>query len=420
VLRPFLILPARRFLRRRIPVAMITGTKGKTTTTRMLAHILTEAGHVVGYTSTDGIIIGGELVTERDSSGYVGAARVMKNPSITVAVLETARGDLLRNGLYLDRCDVAALLNVGREQIGMDGIDSVEQMARLKRRVIDTARTVVLNADDPSCRGLLNEFPSRRTILFSSEAPGQTVREHLARGGVAFCQDETAEREGSEIVRLEGSQRRTVLAVTELRSSWGGVVRHNIANAMAAAALAEGLGVPPPFVSSGLASFENSLVHSSGRFNVFEGMPFLLIIDEAMSPPAAEALVESVRRIDSAGQRLCILTATGNRPPWHFSEFAMILAGAFDQFVCYELDRYRRGRAPGAIAEALRSGLLEAGVAPERIEVAVDLDTAVQIALRRLEPGDLLVVLGAFKRSELRELVASFHSALPAIEPGGP
>jgi len=399
---------------------MITGTKGKTTTTRMLAHILTQAGQVVGYTSTDGIVIDGELVTERDSSGYVGAARVMKCPSITAAVLETARGDLLRNGLYLDRCDVAALLNVGREQIGMDGIDTVDQMTQLKRRVIDTARTVVLNADDPSSRGLINEFPSRRTILFSFESQGETVREHVARGGVAFSHAESVGREGSEIVRIEGSQRRTVLAVTDLPSSWGGVVRHNIANAMAAAALAEGLGVPPDFVSSGLASFENSIEQSNGRFNVFGGMPFLLIIDEAMSPPAAVALVESVGRIDADGQRFCIVTAVGNRPPWHFSELAMNLAGAFDQFVCYELDRFRRGRAPGEIADALRSGLLNAGVATERVVVAGDLDTAVQIALRRLEPGDLLVVLGAFGRSELRELVASFHSAMPAIEPGTP
>jgi UDP-N-acetylmuramyl tripeptide synthase len=144
-LRRSIILPFRRAWLRRIPTAFVTGTKGKTTTTRMLAHILAEAGHTVGVASTDGITIGAERVGEDDSAGYAGAARVLNDPSISAAVLETARGSLLQLGLYIDRCDVAALLNIGREQVGIDGIDTLEQMTKLKRKVIDAARkTVVL------------------------------------------------------------------------------------------------------------------------------------------------------------------------------------------------------------------------------------------------------------------------------------
>ena len=122
VLRPYLIVPARRIFGRRIPTAMITGTKGKTTTTRMLAHILSKAGHRVGFASTDGVVINGNYINRDDDAGYYGAHIVLTDRSITAAVLETARGGLLKWGLYIDRCNVAALLNVGREQIGIDGI----------------------------------------------------------------------------------------------------------------------------------------------------------------------------------------------------------------------------------------------------------------------------------------------------------
>jgi cyanophycin synthetase len=197
-----LLLPLRRLSRRSIPTAFITGTKGKTTTTRMLANILREAGHAVGFTSTDGVAIRAEFVSEKVSAGYGAAARVLNDRSVTAAVLELARGDLLKRGLYLDRCDVAALLNVGREQVGIDGIDTLEQMASLKRKVVDAARkTVVLNADDRLCRGLIGEFPVERTTLFSFSPRSKAVKEHLKRGGVAYCLDDGG---AEEIVRWQG------------------------------------------------------------------------------------------------------------------------------------------------------------------------------------------------------------------------
>lgn len=381
---------------------MITGTTGKTTTVRMLAHVLAESGHLVGYTCTGGVVIAGETVSESDSSGYYGAARVMKNPRVTAAVLETARGDLLRNGIYLDRCEVAALLNVGRGQIGIDGVDTVEEMTAVKRRVVDAARkAVVLNADDSSCRGLIDQFPPSSTKLFTLEASSATIEDHLRRGGAAFCYETTPE---PRIVRRRTAVVEPVVSIARLPSSLNGMLRHNIANAMAAAALADGLGLSLEAIGSGLSSFDTSIDRSPGRFNVIRTDPAFVVVDSASSPPAAKALVESVTGLAIQGRRLCTLTTAGNRAAWHYDEFTEILASTFDYFVCYESDRYRRGRAPGEIAELLRSGLVRAGADARAIAIAEDAFSALDLLLAEASPGDLAVVLGYYTRHELLEV----------------
>ena len=420
--RPLPTLRASWPFRRRILVALITGTKGKTTTTWMLAHILGHAGHIVGSASTDGIVIGGKRIRKGDSAGYAHAERVLKDTAITAAVLETARGGLLRKGLYLDRCDVAALLNVGREQIGMDGIETLGQMAGVKRKVIDAARkTVVLNADDPLCCDLIGNFPAKRTTVFSLDSRSGVVKQHLANGGVAFWLDE---REEPRIVRLAGSTSRTVVTIANLPAAWGGVLRHNIANAMAAAALADGMGIAPERAGAALASFQLSVEQSPGRFNIVSEHPYLVIVDHAINPPAVRALVGSLRNLETDGRRLCAITSAGNRPGWHFAEIGQHLAQGFEQFVCYDNARFRRGRAPGEVAALLRSGLREAGVNAQCIDVAADCDDAVRRLLQLARPGDLVMILGAFNRAEALQMRARFAglkaSSAPRFRPRGP
>jgi cyanophycin synthetase len=168
----------------RIPTALITGSNGKTTTARMLDHILREEGHVVGTATTDGVTIDGETVAEGDVAGPSGASIVLRDPTVSAAVLETARGGILKRGIYLDRCEVSALLNVQQEQVGIDGIETLDDMARLKRKVIETARRAfVLNAQDPLCMAISRSLPVARTILFSLEASAEDALAHLRAGG---------------------------------------------------------------------------------------------------------------------------------------------------------------------------------------------------------------------------------------------
>ncbi|HET9273319.1 MAG TPA: Mur ligase family protein [Methyloceanibacter sp.] len=388
-----------------IPIAMITGTNGKTTTTRMLAHILTQGGFVVGFTSTDGIVIAGHTVCTEDSSGYEGARRVLHDPSVTAAVLKTARGDLLRYGLYTDRCDVAVLLNVRREHIGIDGVDTLEQMAEVKRCVVEAARkAVVLNADDPLCRQLIDNFPSRRTTLFTFERTNPAVKKHLRQGGKVFCVD----GERTRIVSLEGDRAHPLVAVAGLPASWGGVLHYNIANAMAAAALADGLGIAEGVTRAALESFDISVEQSLGRFNILMRDPFLLIADRAISPPAAEAFVQCLAGLDVRGSRLCFCTTAGNRPDRHFREMGAWLAKGFDRFVCYDVPLFRRGRGPGEITFLLKSALVQHGVKADSVAVAPDFQTALACMTAQPRRGDLVVALGAFSRADIEALRAKF------------
>jgi cyanophycin synthetase len=389
---------------------MITGTKGKTTVTHMLSHILTNAGSIVGRATTDGVTIGGKPVKEFDAAGYRGHALVFKDQSVTAAVLETARGGLLYLGMYVDRCDVAALLNVGREQIGIEGIDTVEQMAQHKRQVIDAARdTVVLNADDPHCARLIREYPVDRVTLFSLDPEARPLKDHLEAGGKTFCLDERGE---PQIVRVQGSLVQTVASIADLPSTWGGILRYNIANAMAAAALADGLGISTHAIADGLQTFENTIEQSPGRFNIIEGYPFLLILDQAIHPPSAEALAACLTSIHVDGQRRCAITYIGNRPESLFCELTRAFAQSFDRFICYEEKKVRRGRAPGEIAELLKSQFISNGVNPDAIEVVSDYKDALKTLSANAEPGDLVVVLGGPERSSIPMVREAFASHL--------
>ena len=393
----------RRFFGRRIPLAMITGTKGKTTTIRMLAHILTTVGHRVGFTCTDGVVIAGEYLRHGDSAGYHDARTVLRHKNITAAILEVARGGLLKTGPYMDRCDVAALLNVGREQIGMDGVDTVEQMAAVKQRVIHAAKgAVVLNADDEQCVRLIGDYPARQVMLFSLVEDNAVVKKHVETGGIAF--QRRASLAEDCIVRCEGDSVESLIPVAQLPSCRNGLFPQNIANAMAAAALAEGLAIPQKDIQRGLGTFENSIEQSPGKLNFIDGYSQTILIDNAAQPPACEMLTESLEKLSVPGKRVCMVYTVGNRPDWHYVEMTAALAPHFDHFICYELECCRRGRAPGEISNLLAAGLMKAGV----LQCNIDLEQGYEEATRKLSQiagrGDLLVIL-----------MASIHQYLPVF-----
>lgn len=411
--RQIFVMPIRRARRRDIPVALITGSKGKTTTSLMLAHILTCARYKVGVTTTDGVTVNGKVILKQDSAGYKQHRLVLRDPSINAAVLETARGGLQMRGLYIDVCNVAALLNVGREHLETDGIDTVEQMAELKRKVIDAAQDrIVLNADDRLCQAMIVKYPIDKTVVFSLDRMSDAVAHHLEAGGTAFCLDDNNH---GNIVRICGDQEQQhIVSVESLPSANGGLLRHNIANAMAAAALAEGMGVDHQTIASALQTFGASPDQLPGRFNMINGFPFELILDRASGPLAAHELVQSIRRMQIKGRKLCMFTASGNRSSDHYEEFCSVLAKEFDHFVIYEEKKYRRKRRNGEIAQLLMDGLVKNDVRSEGIEISENFDQALDRIVRLAEPRDFVMILGCENRreDEIRNLVES-HSAAP-------
>jgi UDP-N-acetylmuramyl tripeptide synthase len=391
----------------RIPIALVTGTNGKTTTTRMVDHILRAQGHIVGSATTDGVTINGEAIVDGDSAGVTGASIVLSEPTVSAAVLETARGGLLRRGIYVDRCDVAALLNIDREQIEMDGVDTLSDMAQLKRKVLDTAReAVVLNAEDAYCLQISREFPIDRTILFSFDSSNPEVESHIAKGGTAVTLAHSASGEAIVVRQREGEI--PVLLVDSIPATCGGIVRFNVANALAAVALAYGMKVPVETIAVGLSAFNLSLVHSPGRFNLIDRFPLRVLFDFANNPPALAATVDSIDRLTCGGRRICAFTSPGNRPDHQIEDCGRVVSGHFDYYICFERSDWRRGRAENEIARRLEQALLTAGIRADQIASAPTQQRAFEIAAKLVNSDDLLVILGTDVRKSIGDLRSAF------------
>jgi cyanophycin synthetase len=392
----------------RIPTAMVTGTYGKTTVALMLASILTSAGHTVGAATTESIRIGTEEIALGDYAATDGASVVMRDATVTAAVLETARGGLIKRGIYLDHCDVAALLNVDREQIGIDGIETLDEMAALKRKVLDTARkAVVLNADDARCLALAPEFiSSLRTFLFSRDAQSSALRDHRARGGDVLYID----RSGGEetIVSASGSDAVSLIKTSEIPVTNGGVFWQHASNAMAAAGLALGLGIGLDTIRSGLRRYGKEYAAAYCRLHIIDEFPVRILFDHAASGPGITATLTSIASMKISGRRLCAVTVAGNRPQWSSEEVAAAITGHFQRYVVYELPRYRRGRKPGDIASGLTCALLAAGVDQSLITVVEENAQAAQLIAREAKPEDFVVVFGSDSRHTIDYYRAAF------------
>ena len=401
----------------RIPIALVTGSNGKTTTTRMLDHILRAQGHIVGSATTDGVTINGETIVDGDLAGVSGASLVLSDTTVSAAVLETARGGLLKRGIFVDVCDVAALLNVDREQIQMDGVETAADMAQLKRKVLETARgTVVLNAEDAYCLQISREFPVDRTILFSFDPSNPDVQNHTVKGGIAVTVVRLA---GETIVIRRGGGEIPVMRVDSIPATRGGIVRFNVANALAAVALAYGMKVPVETIAAGLSVFNLSLEHSPGRFNLVDGFPLRVLFDFANNPPALVATINSIDRLTCAGRRICAFTSPGNRPDHQIEDCGRVVSGHFNYYICFERSDWRRGRAESEIVRRLEHGLLTAGVREDQIASAFTQERALEIAAKVANSDDLLVVLGTDVKKSIGDLRSAFDRAAVAIPAKG-
>ena len=376
----------------RIPVASITGTNGKTTTSRMLAHILKTAGHTVGMTSTDGVYIDGRLSVKGDMTGPASAHIVLRDPTVDVAVMETARGGLLREGLGYRRCDVSACLNVASDHLGLKGIDTLEQLAEVKRIPIEVARdTAVLNADDELCLRMADYTEARHVCYVTMNPAHALVKEHIRAGGRAVVLEQGIN--GDMITLYDNGTHYQLLWTHLIPATIEGKASHNVQNAMFAAALAFSLGKSLEDIRHGLRTFDSTYFQAPGRMNVFDEHPFRVILDYGHNAAAIKSISQLVDRLEPRGRRICVLAAPGDRRDEDIRAIATEAAGHFDHYIC-KADDHRRGRGEDEVPQMLRVQLLESGVDAARIEVIPSEAQAVQTALAMAREGDLVVIFG--------------------------
>lgn len=384
----------------RIPIVAVTGTNGKTTTVRMLERILRRRFRRVGLAETDGVFVEGRSIDEKEASGVTGACHLLAEPDIDAAVLETARGDMLRRGTAFDACDVAVLLNVSDDHVGTDGIETLEQMARVKGLLLRRATgAVVVNADDPLCVGALEQAGDTRRVLVSPSGDAPAIREHLAKGGAAVLERSTSE--GDEIVLAEGERRRVVAAYRDVPSTYGGRLRFNRQNACHAAAAAWAMGVELEAIRDGLIEFEPSSIMSPGRFNFFDGYPFTVLLDYAHNPAGVRGVLDFIETLSVPGTRRLVCMTVGSRHRAHIDDLAPALAAAFEhrELACRpdRIDRnpeYQDGDPATNMLSYFRRRLVDGGASSDAIRCHLDRAEALHAGLAAAKPGDLLVVLG--------------------------
>ena len=374
----------------RVPIAAITGTNGKTTTARMLAHIAKMAGHTPGLTTTDGVYIDGQRTVEGDMTGPVSARMVLSDPQIDFAVLETARGGLLRAGMGVRHVDVGAVLNIASDHLGLKGIDTLEQLAEIKRVVVEVAtECAVLNADDPNVLKM-SGYTEAKTICYVTMNPSHAlVREHIRAGGRACALE--AGVNGHMITLYDKGSHIPLMWTHLIPATLEGRALHNVHNAMTAAAMAFSHGIKLDAIRQGLRTFDTTFFQAPGRMNMYNEHPFKVLMDYGHNAHAVGMMADLAQRLDVTGRRIVVLTGPGDRRDEDLREIAAAVAGKFDHYIVRRDDALR-GRdgdeVPRIIAQALRDG----GIDDDAMSVIPDEQHAVDAALRMGQPGDLLLV----------------------------
>jgi cyanophycin synthetase len=395
----------------RIPIVAITGTNGKTTTTRLIAHIAAKAGYVTGCTTTDGIYINGNLIEKGDCTGYNSAMTVLKDRSVNFAILETARGGMLRSGLAFDKCDVGIVTNVAEDHIGLKDINSIEEMAKVKSIVPESVKPgglAILNENNEHTYGMIENLPCP-TALFSINPKSRRIKEHMRRGGLtAVCSDNI-------IIVSEGSKVLFEENVFNIPLSFSGKAVFNIENVMAALLAVLYYNIPDDIIKNALRTFEPNFENTPGRLNMISFRNFSLIIDYAHNPHGISALGTLVRQTQ-AREKVGIITAPGDRRNSDIMNVGKISADIFDKIII-RIDEDTRGRKSGEIIDLLHTGIMESRKKNMFIEIIPRENDALSYALSNATEGTLIVLL-AENISRCYKIAEDFKSKYDEIVPG--
>ena len=380
-----------------VPIGLVTGTNGKTTTVRLATHILRRADLNVGLSSTDWIAVNDHIIDRGDWSGPGGARAVLRSNEVDVAILESARGGLLRRGLGVDRANAALITNIAEDHLGDFGSRNLRELLDIKwivsRAVRENGR-LILNADDDLSVGNSVSFPGE-IVWFSLNGENALISKHTDSGGLAFILD------GDELVKIQNGERELICRNYEIPIALGGAARHNVANSLAAAALTWCLGSSLADIRAGLTSMSQD--HNPGRCNIYDVNGRKVLVDFAHNPHAMQALFDMAEALPAQRRALCFGQA-GDRPDDLIRELARDgWAIGLEHVVVSELATYHRGREPGEVYNIIREELIRIGASPEQIEHRDEETESLAAALDWAEPGDLVIMLALGGSTPIQE-----------------
>jgi cyanophycin synthetase len=397
---------------RRLPIVSISGTNGKTTTTRLIAHMLREAGKRVGATTSDGIVVGSSIVEPGDWTGPGGAQAILQRDDLDVAILETARGGILLRGVGYESNEASVITNVSSDHMDLQGIHTLPELVEVKSviaRITKPSGWVVLNADDRWVAGIARTVQGKVAFFSVAGDRSQRVRRHLRAGGRAYLV-----RDG-RLGEADGDRWRPIAALADIPVALGGVARHNVANALAAVGAARALGVSLAVARRGLQSFVPSTLDSRGRLNVFRDDRRVVVVDFAHNEAGVAVLldvVEAIARSTGDGRRApisAIVGLAGDRPDDTLRGVGREVARRVDRFVQKEMLHYLRGRTRESVLGEIRAGALEGGWTGE-IPVYGSEPEALGAELDRTEDAlrpEVIVLLCHEDREGVYDLIAA-------------